>query len=216
MKDSFNADFYTTAATVIPVLYIALAVQLDSLSMWLYRVTIRKGAREKRLTVIILVLALALPLLFSLIGEGCALWALCYKESMPWILFSAIILVVVTAFVTFRELATTSVKVATIKLGDILSERRAHGSAISRADYRRMFSQEKTPEDAELDAGRYIYSSPLPDSPEHYIPGDATPQEIRNVLDEVWPPSDGRPRDIDRLRKVAEDWFRASANDESQ
>jgi hypothetical protein len=216
MKDSFNADFYVTAATVIPVLYLALAVQLDGLSVWLYRVTIRRGTKGKILAVITLVLALALPLLFSLIGEGCALWALYYKESMPWILFSVIILVAVTAFVTFRELATTSVKVVTIKLGDILSVRRAHGSAIPRADYRHMFSQKKTPEDAELDAGKYIYSSPLPDSPEHYIPGDATPQEIRNVLDEVWPPPDGRPRDIDRLRKIAEDWFRAGTNDESR
>jgi hypothetical protein len=37
MKDSFNADFYATAATVIPVLYLALAVQgstLDAIAMW--------------------------------------------------------------------------------------------------------------------------------------------------------------------------------------
>ena len=40
MKD-FNADFYVTAATVIPVLYLALAVQgstFDAMSKWLYGV----------------------------------------------------------------------------------------------------------------------------------------------------------------------------------
>jgi hypothetical protein len=39
MKDpSFNSDFYVTAATVIPVLYLALAVQgpaLDEMIRWL-------------------------------------------------------------------------------------------------------------------------------------------------------------------------------------
>jgi hypothetical protein len=40
MKDSFNADFYATAATVIPVLYIALAVQgstLEDIAKWASR-----------------------------------------------------------------------------------------------------------------------------------------------------------------------------------
>jgi hypothetical protein len=44
VKDSFNADFYVTAATVIPVLFLALAVQgsiFDGVLRWLYRVTVR-------------------------------------------------------------------------------------------------------------------------------------------------------------------------------
>jgi hypothetical protein len=43
MKDpSFNSDFYVTAATVIPVLYLALAVQgpaLDEMIRWLSRLS---------------------------------------------------------------------------------------------------------------------------------------------------------------------------------
>jgi hypothetical protein len=47
MKD-FNADFYVTAATVIPVLYLALAVQgstFDAMSKWLYGVIVRRGGK---------------------------------------------------------------------------------------------------------------------------------------------------------------------------
>jgi hypothetical protein len=47
MKDSFNADFYVTAATLIPVLYLALAVQgstFDAVLRWLYGVVVgRRG-----------------------------------------------------------------------------------------------------------------------------------------------------------------------------
>jgi hypothetical protein len=53
MKDSFNADFYTTAATVIPVLYLAIAVQgstFDAVLRWLYRVGARSNGIVSRLT----------------------------------------------------------------------------------------------------------------------------------------------------------------------
>lgn len=54
MKDSFNADFYATAATVIPVLYLAIAVQgstFDATLRWLYGVVVRRGGIVARLTV---------------------------------------------------------------------------------------------------------------------------------------------------------------------
>ncbi len=44
MAGTFNSDFYVTAATIIPVLYLALAVQgqtFDAVSGWLYRATLR-------------------------------------------------------------------------------------------------------------------------------------------------------------------------------
>jgi len=50
MKD-FNADFYVTAATVIPVLYLALAVQgstFDAVSKWLSGVIVRRGGRTAK------------------------------------------------------------------------------------------------------------------------------------------------------------------------
>jgi len=50
MKD-FNADFFVTAATVIPVLYLALAVQgstFDAMSKWLYGIIVRRGGRVAR------------------------------------------------------------------------------------------------------------------------------------------------------------------------
>lgn len=53
MKGSFNADFYVAAATVIPVLYLAIAVQgstFDATLRWLYGIVARRGGIVARLT----------------------------------------------------------------------------------------------------------------------------------------------------------------------
>lgn len=55
MAGTFNSDLYATAATIIPVLYLALAVQgqtFDAVSGWLYRVTLRMPgcSRESLIT----------------------------------------------------------------------------------------------------------------------------------------------------------------------
>jgi hypothetical protein len=48
MKPSFNVDFYAAAGTVIPVLFLALAVQgstFDAMLRWLNGAVVRKGGR---------------------------------------------------------------------------------------------------------------------------------------------------------------------------
>jgi hypothetical protein len=114
MKDSFNADFYAAAATVIPVLYLAIAVQgstFDATLRWLYGVVARRrgiaarytagsrlawlrkvsGNREMRIARVSItllasttVLFMAIALIGSLVGEAIAVLALYQRQSSPW------------------------------------------------------------------------------------------------------------------------------------
>jgi hypothetical protein len=114
MKDSFNADFYAAAATVIPVLYLAIAVQgstFDATLRWLYGVVARRkgiaarytagsrlawlrkisGNREMRiarfaitLLASTIVLFMAIALIGSLVGEAIAVLALYHRQSSSW------------------------------------------------------------------------------------------------------------------------------------
>lgn len=111
MKDSFNADFYSVIATVIPVLYLAIAVQgstFSALLNWLRALVIRTQGRIVELTerrvklrrklgnkglrgilVFInmlgysVVLAVALSLILSLLAEVFAILALYDRQENP-------------------------------------------------------------------------------------------------------------------------------------
>lgn len=114
MKDSFNADFYAAAATVIPVLYLAIAVQgstFDATLRWLYGIVARRsgiaarytagarlawlrkipGNRGRRITHVsialvasTIVLFMAIALIGSLVGETIAILALYDRQSSSW------------------------------------------------------------------------------------------------------------------------------------
>jgi hypothetical protein len=111
VKDPFNADFYSVIATVIPVLYLAIAVQgstFSTLLNWLRALVIRTQGRIVELTerrvklrrklgnkglrgilVFInvlgysVVLAVALSLILSLLAEVFAILALYDRQENP-------------------------------------------------------------------------------------------------------------------------------------
>jgi hypothetical protein len=212
MKDSFNADFYATAATVIPVLYFALAVQgstLDAMLAWLYRVAVTparglgwvrkvkaRGMRVMSASMILLIFVLSLAA--SLIGEFFAILALYQRHSTPWqalyVLTSVVILSAVVAIVTSRRLAVTVRRVLVIRRRD--RRDRKHAIRISRetdemplisADFRNMFVRSGTREAAERLAEKLLAALPSEDERRQ---GTATAQEISRALEEAWPVDD--------------------------
>ena len=114
MKNSFNADFYVTAATMIPVLYLALAVQgstLNAALTWLYEAKASKRHTAERVAELneeinrtygtgagsitatsppvitvafLVVLALGVSLIFSVVGEFTAIRLLYYRQASSW------------------------------------------------------------------------------------------------------------------------------------
>jgi hypothetical protein len=74
MKDSFPADFYVATATVIPVLFLAVAIQSPFIERW--RKAIR-GSKVRLVKFFTIVQFFALPVLFAgVLGEIAALEAL--------------------------------------------------------------------------------------------------------------------------------------------
>lgn len=249
MKDSFNADFYVTAATVIPVLFLAIAVQgstFDAMLRWLYGAVARKegilsrlsepgarlawlrkiprnlGIRVARVSITMLastiVLVMAIALIGSLIGEVIAILALYYRQSSTWqvlCVISVIILAAVIAVVPFWRLAATFLRLLSMGMRDRRDVRRAYKISSKTgelpytiADYRFMFSQRKTREDAERLA-ELLIADHVP--PAERRLGSPTEDDIRRALDEAFPLSDGIG-DIARLREIAEKWERANAD----
>lgn len=110
VKTTFNKEFYTTVATVIPVLYLALTVQGQLYGSMLrqgWRRLLRKerdwglSLRLLRLAVAVwLIVAAVVILAAGLGGEILAIFAL-YNASGslagPWVLLSVIVLVVAAA-----------------------------------------------------------------------------------------------------------------------
>jgi len=80
MAESFNADFYVTCATVIPVLFVSLAVQAQS-----YEDSLRRGERMPRLRRWLLLNGAYLYVVFGGIGELVALLALFERsDALVW------------------------------------------------------------------------------------------------------------------------------------
>jgi hypothetical protein len=113
---AFNRDFYVTAATVIPVLFLAIAVQgrgyqtlLDviiTLGQWVRR---GPGALHERLSVlavaIMLIAIAAAILLFGAGGEISAVYALYQQQAKgstgAAVLVSMIVMIILTAVAPF-------------------------------------------------------------------------------------------------------------------
>lgn len=211
MAGTFNSDFYVTTATIIPVLYLALAVQgstLDVALTWLYRVAITpalslgytrpvKGRRLRYRGAFATLLAFVLLLVVSLIGEIIAILALYYRQSSPWrawwVLISVILLAAVIALVTSRRSAATVVRILTIRRRDKKDKKRAieiavtskEGEPLIPADHRNMFVRDMGKHKAEIDA----YLDNVPQVPEaQRRRGSPTLDEIRRGLEEAFPP----------------------------
>jgi hypothetical protein len=213
MAVAFNSDFYVTAATVIPVLYLALAVQgstLDAALTWLYRVAITPAlglgysrpakARGMRVAgAFIILLAFVLSLTVSVIGEIIAIRALYYRKSSHWqdlwVLISVLLLAAVIALVASRRWAATVFRVLAIRRRDRKDKKRAieiavthplEGEPLIPADYRNMFVRDTRRHKDEIDAFR--------DSLPQLAPGDRprlgspTQDQIRKGLEEAFPP----------------------------
>lgn len=119
MKDTFNSDFYITAATIIPVLYLALTLQSSTFDMvleWWGKLLTRRSGRsrkvERRFWIALLVAIVGLSLLIEgLFGEIYAVQALYSRQSnigtTQFILVSVIILTLAVIVVTSIRLITT-------------------------------------------------------------------------------------------------------------
>jgi hypothetical protein len=222
MKDSFNADFYATVATVIPVLYLAIAVQgstFDATLRWLYGVIVTKerrlarfawlhriprnrGIRVARVSITMLastiVLAMAILLIGSLIGEVIAILALYHRQSSPWqvlCIISVVFLAAVIALVPFWRLAATFRRLLSMAMSDRRDRRRADEISsetdelpLTIANYRFHFSQMKTREEVQRFAEQVIADRGPP--AERRL-GSPTDDDIRRALDEAFPVFDG-------------------------
>jgi len=81
MATNFNADFYVTCATVIPVLLIAAAVQGQAVIFLLNRAG-RRTLRHRELR--FLRFRASLIVIAGVVGEVIALLALYWRSDMPW------------------------------------------------------------------------------------------------------------------------------------
>lgn len=106
MATNFNADFYVTCATVIPVLFIAAAVQRQALIFLLNRVG-RRTVRHRELQ--FLRFRAAVIVIAGVVGEVIALLALYWRSEMPWqrlmVLLATLILVAAVGVAPIRSYA---------------------------------------------------------------------------------------------------------------
>jgi hypothetical protein len=85
MAENFNADFYVTCATVIPVLFLATAVQGQTFVVLLLQRSGRRTARRRELvTLQFLRLRIAGIVIAGVVGEPIALLALYRESEWPW------------------------------------------------------------------------------------------------------------------------------------
>lgn len=84
MTEKFNADFYVTGATVIPILFLAAAVQGQAFVFLLQRA--RRGTTRQRqwITVRFFRFRVAAIVIAGVVGEPIALWALYRESERPW------------------------------------------------------------------------------------------------------------------------------------
>jgi hypothetical protein len=143
VKDSFNADFYSVIATVIPVLYLAIAVQgstFSTLLNWLRALVIRtqgrivalterrvklrrklgnKGLRGILVFINVLgysvVLAVALSLVLSLLAEVFAILALYHRQENPYPALFIIPVIALAAVIALVPLGSLTVTFARLR-----------------------------------------------------------------------------------------------------
>jgi hypothetical protein len=142
------------------------------------------------------VLVLALLLIGSLIGEVIAILVLYHRQASPgkaqYVLISVIILASVIALVTFGRLLAIFFRLLSLAMRDRRDRKRAieialntdAGKPMTVADYRFLFSQEKTREDALRFAEEMIAVFP---PQEERRPRSPTDDDIRKAVDEAFP-----------------------------
>ena len=101
MTEKFNADFYITCATVIPVLFLAAAIQGQAFVFLLQRAG-RGTARQRQwITRRFFRFRVAAIVIAGIVGEPIALWALYRESERPWqrptVLVATLILLVAVA-----------------------------------------------------------------------------------------------------------------------
>jgi formate hydrogenlyase subunit 3/multisubunit Na+/H+ antiporter MnhD subunit len=118
MKDTFNSDFYVTAATIIPVLYLALTLQspaFDMILTWWKKFLVQESGTFRRANkrfwvACFIVVAGVSVLINSLFGEIYTIQALYNRSNTgkaSFILVSVIILTIAVIGVTcWRIIAT--------------------------------------------------------------------------------------------------------------
>lgn len=84
MTEKFNADFYVTCATVIPVLFLAAAVQVQTLVVLMQRARRRTARQHQWITRRFLRIRAAAIVIAGIAGEPVALWALYRESERPW------------------------------------------------------------------------------------------------------------------------------------
>jgi len=84
MTEKFNADFYVTCATVIPVLFLAAAVQGQAFIFLLQRAGRGTSRQRQWLTLRFFRLRVAAIVIAGIVGEPVALWALYRESERPW------------------------------------------------------------------------------------------------------------------------------------
>jgi hypothetical protein len=84
MTEKFNADFYVTCATVIPVLFLAAAVQGQAFAFLLQRAGRRTARQRQWITLRFFRFRVAAIVIAGIVGEPIALWALYRESERPW------------------------------------------------------------------------------------------------------------------------------------
>jgi len=84
MTEKFNADFYVTCATVIPVLFLAAAVQGQAFVFLLQRAERATAQQRQWITRRFFRLRTAAIVIAGIAGEPIALWALYRESERPW------------------------------------------------------------------------------------------------------------------------------------
>jgi len=84
MTEKFNADFYVTCATVIPVLFLAAAVQGQAFVFLLQRAERATAQQRQWITRRFFRLRVTAIVIAGIAGEPIALWALYRESERPW------------------------------------------------------------------------------------------------------------------------------------
>ena len=84
MTEKLNADFYVTCATVIPVLFLAAAVQGQAFVFLVQRASRRTPRQRQWITLRFFRFRVAAIVIAGIAGEPLALWALYRESERPW------------------------------------------------------------------------------------------------------------------------------------
>jgi hypothetical protein len=84
MAENFHADFYITCATVIPVLFLASAVQGQALVLLVQRAGRGTARQREHVLLRFFKFRVAAIVIAGFVGEPIALWVLYWESERPW------------------------------------------------------------------------------------------------------------------------------------